>query len=108
MSYYDNATLANIFSITTAVLGVTTLGLTFAWVRTREQLLKARGDLELRAHPNERLKVIEETLEELTLQVERVGEVDRFAARLLVERLPGAPSHVPSVPNPLVRQITPH
>lgn len=105
---YDNATLANVFSITTIALSVVCLGLTVLWVRTREELLKARRDLEIRAHPNERLTAIEETLEDLSLQVERVGEVDRFAARLLAERLPASGSVGNAAVPSGTRQITPH
>lgn len=65
------------------MLSAVCLVFTILWVRTREELLTSRRDLEVRAHPNDRLTATEETLVDLSVQVERVGQVDQFAARLL-------------------------
>lgn len=105
---YDNATLANVFSIATIVLGAVSLGLLVLWIRSREALLKARRDLELRALPNDRLHAIERSLDDLTLQVERVGEADRFAARLLAERLTSNATHSVQGSPSVLRPVTPH
>lgn len=105
---YDNATLANVFSIATIVLGAVSIGLLVLWIRSREALLKVRRDLEARALPSERLQAIERSLDELTLQVERVGETDRFAARLLAERLTSGVLTSASGSPSALRPVTPH
>ena len=57
-----------------------------------------------------RLARIEAAVEELAVEMERVAEAQRYTARLLAERLPGAPAPAPrALPGEQApRVVTPH
>lgn len=66
--------------------------------------LESRRDL---ADPDARLARIEHAVEAIALEVERLGEAQRYATRLQAER-DRLPPAVFATPNPPGRSITPH
>ena len=91
------------------VLFTSTVGFAIAWARTRERALRA--ELAQRMMPStaeKQLGQLQEAVEAMSLELERIGEAERFTARLLAERVQASPS----VPNQSARRepgtITPH
>ena len=98
-----------IANIVIGVLFTSTLGFAIAWARTRERALRA--ELAHRMMPStaeKQLGQLQEAVEAMSLELERIGEAERFTARLLAERVQASPS----VPNQSARRepgtITPH
>ena len=98
-----------IADIVIGVLFTSTLGFAIAWARTRERALRA--ELAQRMMPStaeKQLGQLQEAVEAMSLELERIGEAERFTARLLAERAQASPS----VPNQSARRepgtITPH
>ena len=91
--------------IAAGTLAIAAGGFAIAWVRTREQLIRRDQGASL-SMPNEgdRLDRIERAVESIAIEVERLGESDRFATQLLAKRTAG------DDPNRVVggRVITPH
>jgi hypothetical protein len=83
--------------IVIAVLFASTVGFAIAWARTRERALRA--ELAHRMMPStaeKQLGRLQETVEAMSLELERIGEAERFTARLLSERVP-APAGGPTL-----------
>ena len=55
-----------------------------------------------------RLQRIEQAVESIALEVERIGEAQRFTTKLLAERQPDAAARIASVPRREAGTITPH
>ena len=96
-------------NIVIGVLFASTLGFAIAWARTRERALRA--ELAHRMMPpnaERQLGQLQETVDAMSLELERIGEAERFTARLLAERAQSSPG----VPNQAARRdpgtITPH
>lgn len=96
-------------NIVIGVLFTSTLGFAIAWARTRERALRA--ELAQRMMPStaeKQLGQLQEAVEAMSLELERIGEAERFTARLIAERVQA----LPSVPNQAARRepgtITPH
>jgi hypothetical protein len=71
------------------------------WVRgTRREALDPEN--------SPRLQRIEQAVESIALEVERIGEAQRFTTKLLAERQPDAVARIPSVPRREPGTITPH
>jgi hypothetical protein len=66
-----------------------------------------------RAHPagledSQRLQRMEQAIESIALEVERIGEAQRFTTKLLADRQPDAVARIASVPRREPGTITPH
>jgi hypothetical protein len=88
-----------VMAVANVVIGVlfaSTLGFAIAWARTRERALRA--ELAQRMLPSTaetQLGQMQATMDAMSLELERIGEAERFTARLLAERVqasPGAPT----------------
>ena len=98
----------------TGLLFVTSIGFAVAWVRARERALRARLDRVTPAEPDivaasARVAHLTDAVDAIALEVERIAEAQRFAARLLAER--ESASRQPSLearPSSPPRVITPH
>ena len=55
-----------------------------------------------------RLQRIEQAVEAIAVEVERIGEAQRFTTKLLAERQPHAAARIPAVPRREPGTITPH
>ena len=95
-------------------LGATTLGFAIAWVRARDRAARAEERAAQRAAPavapgpdpadRGRLETLQQSIDAIAVEVERIGEAERFATRLLAERVApggegrgsGAPARVPT------------
>src|SRR5437667_931396 len=79
--------LAALLLVTSGVLRVTTLGFAIAWVRARERVLRAhaveRQWLEV-SLPNS--GKLEQAVDAIAVEVERIAEGQRFVTKLLAER----------------------
>jgi hypothetical protein len=91
--------------IAAGTLAITAGGFAIAWVRTREQLFRRDHGAALSASGDEvRLDRIERAVESIAIEIERLGESDRFATQLLAQRAIGEdPKRAASG-----RVITPH
>ena len=78
------------------------------WVRSSPRLQSQVVDLE----SSPRLQRLEEAIESIAIEVERIGEAQRFATKLLTERPEPVVNRVAAAATPIVRQqpgtITPH
>ena len=66
--------------------------------------LELRGDLE----NSPRLQRIEQAIESIAVEVERIGEAQRFTTKLLADRQPAAAAHIGAAPRREPGSITPH
>lgn len=95
--------LALLLLFASCVLLTTTIGFAVAWIRARERWLRA-----LTHHPAlrelevSRLEQVSSAVDAIAVEVERLGEGQRFVTKLLAERA-AAPSS-----RPAERVITPH
>jgi hypothetical protein len=71
------------------------------WVRSPR-----REMLDLEQSP--RLQRIEQAIESIAVEVERIGEAQRFTTKLLADRQPAAAAHVGAAPRREPGTITPH
>ena len=104
-----NMDIIVVADIVIGVLFTSTVGFAIAWARTRERALRA--ELAQRMMPStaeKQLAQLQESVEAMSLELERIGEAERFTARLLAERVPASAG----VPTPTARRepgtITPH
>jgi hypothetical protein len=81
------------------VIGVSITMLALAWASRRTDRLKPRRLEAL----EERLGRVEQAIDTVAVEVERIGEAHRFTAKLLTERL----ERLPSAPNPESAPNTP-
>lgn len=78
------------------ILGATTLGFAVAWVRARERAARAEARAAQETAPailpgpapadRARLEALQQSIDAIAVEVERIGEGERFATRLLIER----------------------
>ena len=104
-----NTDIIVVANIVIGVLFTSTVGFAIAWARTRERALRA--ELAQRMLPStveKQLGQLQEAVDVMSLELERIGEAERFTARLLAERVPPSAG----VPTPSARRepgtITPH
>lgn len=76
-------------------LGISTIGFCVAWLRTRERWVRAdaritAGDLHQSGSPR-----LVATVDSIALEVERIGESQRFLHQLLASRQAGLLENVP-------------
>ena len=84
-------------------LFATTVGFAVAWLRTRERAIRAeltRGRVP--QDSDGRFEQLQQSVDAIAVEVERISEGQRFATKLLADRARG-----PEAPTPL-RVITPH
>ena len=95
-------------AITTIYTGGIVLLLPFAIVLARRLWVRGgrREVLDLENSP--RLQRIEQAVESIALEVERIGEAQRFTTKLLAERQADPAPRMPSVPRREPGTITPH
>ena len=87
------------------VLGAAAIWFATLWLKTRERLIRLEhGGMGRPGDDRELLERMERSIESVAIEVERLGESDRFAAQLLAARVVG-PAEVKA---PGGRVITPH
>ncbi|MFI5243889.1 MAG: hypothetical protein ACHQQR_01605 [Gemmatimonadales bacterium] len=74
------------------ILFATTIGFAIAWVRARERALRAQLDAKTALEKVERgsVAVIGQAVDSVAIEVERIGEAQRFLTRQLSDRDPEA------------------
>src|SRR5215207_4330519 len=104
-----NMDIIVVADIAIGVLFTSTVGFAIAWARTRERALRA--ELAQRMMPStaeKQLGQLQESMEAISLELERIGEAERFTVRLLAERVPASGG----MPTPTARRepgtTTPH
>jgi hypothetical protein len=102
-----NMDIIVVADIVIGVLFASTVGFAIAWARTRERALRAELAHRMMPSTAERqLGQLQESVEAMSLELERIAEAERFTARLLAERASAG------VPTPTARRepgtITPH
>jgi hypothetical protein len=91
--------LPEIFMLVTSGLFMTTLGFAIAWMRARERAVRAESFMDgIRSVPAGQ-QGISPAIDAIAMEVERIGEGQRFLTRVITEQR--APSRVPG-------SITPH
>lgn len=72
--------------IATSMLSVACIGFAVAWVRARERAIRSERELPAIADAHERrFDRIEQSLEGIATELERVAEMERFSTKLLAE-----------------------
>ena len=100
MDEYYVVTVAN---IVIGSLFVTTVGFAVAWLRARERALRAELTRQrLSQGSDERLDRLQQAVETIAVEVERISEAQRFTTKLLADRTAAERPRVPE------RVITPH
>lgn len=97
---------AQLIAVLAALIGALAIaGLAFgiAWWLARKQL--QRRDVEMLNAFTSRFDRLEGAIEAMAVEVERLGEAERFTAKLLVAKGEGAPMNAPAAEG---RVITPH
>ena|SRR5215207_7786477 len=90
-------------------LTATTIGFAVAWLRARERAIRAEERSEL-GRPSligeSRFDRLDQSMEELAVEMERIAEAERFQSRLLASRsnAPASQEPPPRVPG----VVTPH
>jgi hypothetical protein len=101
--------LVVLLAIQCATLGVVAISFAVAWVRTRARLNRAqqRSQADALASGDTRFDRLEQAVESIAIEVERISEGQRFTAKLLSERATAMDAHrlAPADPG---RVITPH
>ncbi len=93
-----------IANVVIATFVATTIGFAVAWARTRERAIRAElRQPQLAPEAEARLEQIQQSVDAIALEVERISEAQRFAAKLLAER--AADRDRPRQPE---RVVTPH
>ena len=99
--------LAIFFMLTTGGLFMTSVGLAVAWIRARERAYRA--EVTIRANSGaltaDDAAHLQRTVDSVALEVERIGEAQRFLTRVL--STPGSRAGEPRLGEP-GRVITPH
>jgi hypothetical protein len=70
----------------------TSVGLLLRWLQHRERMARIAADRDRPPMEDARLARLEQAMEDMALEVERVGEGQRYVTRLLSERA-AAPEH---------------
>ncbi|MES2521675.1 MAG: hypothetical protein V4617_03170 [Gemmatimonadota bacterium] len=94
--------------IAVGVTSLSTFGFAVAWIRARERAVRAEGRAAERfsAGADARFDRLEQIVEGTALELERLGEAQRFQSKLLAERA-GATASSARTPLP-GRIVTPH
>ena len=69
------------------VFGASTLGFAVAWLRARERAIRAEERAALAPRGDARFDRLEQAVEAVAVEVERMSEGQRFVSKLLAERV---------------------
>jgi hypothetical protein len=72
--------------VATGVFGVGTIGFAVAWVRARERAIRAEQRTAPEPGGDARFDRLEQAVDAIAIEVERMAEGQRFVSRLLTER----------------------
>jgi hypothetical protein len=75
-----------------AIVCATAVGLLLRWFQHRERMARIAADRDRPSMEEARLARLEQAMEHMALEMERVGEGQRYVTRLLSERA-GVPQH---------------
>jgi hypothetical protein len=75
----------DILTIAIVVLANTTVFATIAWIKARERAIRAEQKVLSIIGSDQRLDRIEQAIDAVALDVERIAETERFASKLLAE-----------------------
>jgi hypothetical protein len=107
----DIYALADFLLIASCGLLVTTIGFAVAWVRARERLLKFRAET-VQMRDGARAERVDQAVDAIAVEVERIGEQQRFLTKILTENAPSMAARrsvvEPAPPTSPPRMITPH
>jgi hypothetical protein len=96
---------AEVFFLSSVGLFMTSIGFAVAWVRARERATRAESFMEgLRSAPPVQLRDSSPAIDAIAMEVERIGEGQRFLTRVLSEQQSGRVQQ----PQRPVGSITPH
>ena len=101
MSYFH---VAQLLALSTFGLFVSTVGFLAAWLRARDRATRAEAFLEGRSSLRSEPERLAPAIEAIAIEVERVGEAQRFLTRVLSERPPQAET----TPKRPIGSTTPH
>jgi len=90
----DGNQIMTVVCVSVITFGVTIFVIAAAFSARARAKLKASPDL---SNFDSRLERIEQSLESVAVEVERISEAQRFSARILAERRDGAPAQLPAV-----------
>jgi hypothetical protein len=97
-------TPGGLFFITSVALFATSIGFAFAWLRARERYVRAEAFMEgLRMANPLQNHGSSQAIDAIAMEVERIGEGQRFLTKVLADQQPGRLQQ----PRP-VGSITPH
>ena len=100
----SESTAIAIANIAIATFVTTTVGFAAAWIRARERALRAElGRQRVPQDTENHFERLQQAVDAIAVEVERISEAQRFTTKLLAER--GAAAERPRVPE---RVITPH
>jgi hypothetical protein len=94
--------------IMTISSGVFVLALPFVLVLARRLWIRSVPRASLDPEESPRLQRMEQAIESLALEVERIGEAQRFTTKLLADRQPDAAARMGVIPRKEPGTITPH
>jgi hypothetical protein len=79
--------LVDLLILSSAALGVSTVGFAWAWIVSRGRAIRAEGVLEgIRQAQSPPSLGLANTVESMALEIERIGESQRFLTKVLAER----------------------
>ena len=81
-----NDTVFSALIVATIGLGASTIGFAVAWIRARERALRAEQRSAPAPTADARFDRLEQAVETIAVEVERMSEGQRFVSKLLVER----------------------
>ena len=79
-------TVFSMLVVASVVFGAGTVGFAVAWIRARERAIRAEQRLAPAPEGDGRFDQLEQAVDAITLDVERMAEGQRFVSRLLAER----------------------
>jgi hypothetical protein len=85
MNYFH---LAQLLALSSFGLFVSTIGFLVAWLRARDRATRAEAFLDGRTSLRSEPERLAPAIEAIAIEVERVGEAQRFLTRVLSERPP--------------------
>ena len=101
----NNDDLIVLLTIGSCILGASSLFLATVWVRARERAIRAQAELKVLVESRGDVRRLEEAVDAISLEVERISEGQRFVSKLLAERHEQLLA-APELKAP--RSITPH
>lgn len=97
-----------IANVVIGALFVTSIGFVAAWMRARERAIRAElAHQRPVAEHDARLEQLQQTVDAIAVEVERISEAQRFTTKLLAEQHPDS-VRLAAHPAPPQRMITPH